>query len=372
MSKPSITSSINLMNLDQTFSSFALAEITHNNVEFSKPLPFWLKDSYLAEYEIVDAPEQLFELSPVFQFILSDCRLALEQKQPEESGDSLGESKLPVIAYRFISDSTYDSGSLIIQDQTQTYHKTQELLQTARENLLVHEQLQQEISQKEFLLNAVVHDLASPLTAIQGALSMIQFGLDDQDPNHQLITLALKQCEKQQRMLRSVLDTFTLPEGGKLALAQPDQPCDPVPLLTQLTQAYQSGFQLKKITLKLEIKEPFNSHLWIDGTVLERVIGNILDNAYRHLETGNTLTIQLSEQEEYVAIDIIDDGPGIPKHHHKSLFSKYKDFKTHGKAGLGLFFCSKALEAVGGSISLEGDETTQGAHFHLRFPKESS
>lgn len=102
---------------------------------------------------------------------------------------------------------------------------------------------------------------------------------------------------------------------------------------------------------------------------------NLVDNAVRHSPTGGRVLITAEEKGGKIAIGIRDDGPGIPPEFRNELFCKYGAVRARrrgvlGGTGLGLAFCKLAVEAHGGSITLES-EPGEGSLFSITLPVSS-
>jgi signal transduction histidine kinase len=102
-----------------------------------------------------------------------------------------------------------------------------------------------------------------------------------------------------------------------------------------------------------------------DATKLQRVFTNIIMNSTQAMEKGGTITIQISEQDDDVIIQISDTGPGIPTEVLPKIFEPLFTTKKDG-TGLGLSTCKKIIEEEhNGSILVQNNPTT----FVIKIPK---
>jgi signal transduction histidine kinase len=96
-----------------------------------------------------------------------------------------------------------------------------------------------------------------------------------------------------------------------------------------------------------------NVEIRADRTLLQRVLENILDNAFRYTSARGRIAVTL-QSTNGVEIAISNDGPVIPEPERLRIFEKFqrgpKDGASAGNAGLGLYFCKRAVEAHGGGI----------------------
>ena len=101
---------------------------------------------------------------------------------------------------------------------------------------------------------------------------------------------------------------------------------------------------------------------------LQQVFLNLILNARDAMERGGQLTIRLAEESGGVAIDIADNGPGIPAENLRRIFDPF--FTTKGAkkgTGLGLSITYGIVEEHGGTIEVFS-RPGQGTRFHLTFP----
>jgi signal transduction histidine kinase len=115
---------------------------------------------------------------------------------------------------------------------------------------------------------------------------------------------------------------------------------------------------------------------WIsaDERLIERIIANILSNAIKHSHAGGEVIIRVAptEKDGGVAILTQDFGEGIPRKYHAKIFEKFchaglRDLGRKTDTGLGLAFCKMAVEAHGGSITVES-APGKGSRFTITLP----
>jgi signal transduction histidine kinase len=113
----------------------------------------------------------------------------------------------------------------------------------------------------------------------------------------------------------------------------------------------------------------------VDPDLMRRVLINLIDNAVRFTpQDGKVLISAARKDVEQVAICIADSGPGIPPEDRAMIFEQYrqsgktKPLRGSKGTGLGLTFCKLAVEAHGGTISVEASEALPGACFVVSLP----
>jgi two-component system sensor histidine kinase KdpD len=93
--------------------------------------------------------------------------------------------------------------------------------------------------------------------------------------------------------------------------------------------------------------------LWGDPSLLRRVFENLLDNSLRYAPESGRVEVA-ARWDRQLEISISNDGPPIPLQDRERIFDKFargsKELPAVGNAGLGLYFCKRAIEAHGGQI----------------------
>ncbi len=211
----------------------------------------------------------------------------------------------------------------------------------------------------------VARDLKGPLAGVradidaakgrlQGARSDVQEVLGD----------AVSGCEQ----LRSMIDDLVVVSRLEDATAAPNhQLVELWDLLREVFGEYTQRAAHKHVTLV----GPPRLNAWVkaDRALLRRVIENILDNSLRYTPAHGRMGIATSTDDQ-VEITVSNNGPPIPLLERKRIFEKFARVEatpTDGNAGLGLYFCKRVVESLGGSI--EVTETAEWpTSFVLRLP----
>lgn len=102
---------------------------------------------------------------------------------------------------------------------------------------------------------------------------------------------------------------------------------------------------------------------------IQQVLLNLVNNAVDALEPkGGKITISSKVQNDFIVIDVADDGPGIPKANLSRIFDPFFTTKPVGKGtGLGLSICYGIIKKMGGEISVSS-AVSIGTTFHIRIP----
>jgi signal transduction histidine kinase/CheY-like chemotaxis protein len=261
---------------------------------------------------------------------------------------------------------------LIVRNLSDTYAERQQLFQAARDAALEHERLMREIQKKEILLHCIIHDLSQPLNAMRGCFNILSM---EKLPGEQrrMVETGQRESHRQEQMIRGILEAFS----GELAAQQAPgtQTADASDLAAcaqRVVQEFSPAFIEKNIRLQLDPHLDTSRDWKVAGDAprVERIFGNLLENAVRYSPKGSAVTVGIEDKVHCLLAFVDDEGPGLPKDASTdrlfALFSKGKD--RPGKAGLGLYFCKITVERWGGSIGAE-NRPGGGSRFWFKIPR---
>ncbi len=223
---------------------------------------------------------------------------------------------------------------------------------------------------KDDLMRMIVHDLKSPLTAVQATLEMAvegDFGSLSEELQR-VLTDAHHRGGEAVALIDDLLELTRL-EDSRLVLELTD--LDAAGLLREVAEAWRVRAEQNGAELTVR-EEGSPLPLRADVHLLNRIFANLIGNALRHAGRGITIEIgaRRNEHPEGVTFTVADDGVGIPPAHHELVFQKFSAL-THpaarGSSGLGLTFCKLAVEAHGGRIWLDSRDG-EGSAFHFSLP----
>jgi PAS domain S-box-containing protein len=242
-------------------------------------------------------------------------------------------------------------------------------LEAAARHKAVADQLHELDQLKANFVNAISHDLRSPLTTIIGYTELLEdtlAGTPDARQTEYIEQIELA-AERMGRLIGDMLDYarlqagfFTLKRAAtdlSAAVARATQ--------SQSPQALQRGV---KLTLALP-KGPVC--LEVDAQRIEQVVTNLVSNAIKFSPKGGQIEVHLFRDALGLCCEVRDEGPGIAPEdipHLFRLFSQLSAGERSGGTGLGLFISKKLIEAHGGTIGVTS-EPDHGATFWFRLPE---
>jgi signal transduction histidine kinase len=227
---------------------------------------------------------------------------------------------------------------------------------------------------REDISRMIVHDLRSPLTAINASMKLLGEIAKSDDGLGRSIR---KTTDVSQRALRKLLNLVdSLLDIAKLESGNITLETERVQLKTLAENVLVELSPLAE-ELDIEIKvdmPPELPQLVIDDSKIERVLLNLVDNALKFTPVSGRVEIRARrEGTDKVLIEVCDTGPGVPDDYKKRIFDRFQQADQKGShrrgTGLGLTFCRLAIEAHGGSIWIE-DNPGGGSIFAFLLPLE--
>lgn len=201
------------------------------------------------------------------------------------------------------------------------------------------------------LLRALSHDLRTPIaTAKASVTSLLSAELHwSRQDQHELLTEADDALDELTATLSNLLDLSRL-EAGVFPVTV--APTDLHIVLARL--AAQSGYRGR---VKLHVPDGIPG-AWADAGLVERVVGNLVENALRYSPPDEPVVLTVSDFPQTVAIQVMDRGPGIPPDERELVFESFRRGRRQPATrppgvGLGLAIARDLTEAMRGVISLD-------------------
>lgn len=218
------------------------------------------------------------------------------------------------------------------------------------------------------LLAALSHDLRTPLTVLFGQAEILTLDLAAEGSSHASQASQIRQqVLSTTRLVNNLLDMARIQSGG-FNLRKEWQS------LEEIVGA--SLHMLEPLLTLHEIKVELPAEMVLihcDGSLLERVFTNLLENANKYAGADAMIGIRARLLPEWLEVEVWDNGPGIPTEQKQLIFDKFsrgnKESAIPG-VGLGLAICRAIIEVHGGRIWAENGENG-GASFHFMLPLET-
>lgn len=216
---------------------------------------------------------------------------------------------------------------------------------------------------RDSILRSVSRDLRQPLAAIDATTRRLAAQLEGAPESAQALTDEIRaETKRVDALVRNLMDMTRIESGAVELESGPYDLADIVDAAQRRVQA------LSGRPLQVSI-EPGLPPVWVDATLIEQVLVNLLENIAVHTPPSTLVEINGTLSGPRVRVEVADRGPGIPGGEQERIFEKFHrvaESKSPG-FGLGLTICRAILEAHGGKIWAE-NRFGGGASFVLELP----
>jgi signal transduction histidine kinase len=246
-----------------------------------------------------------------------------------------------------------------------------ELVAMQRQLAKNHAALARVSQQKSEILGTVAHDLRSPLTVVTTLSELLLQGGAGPVSSEQreILEVMTRSLVAMRGLVESLLDLSSI-EAGVVHLKLEDVPLGPA-----LREDVRQNLPLlarRRIRAQLDvaaIEEPTALRVRADRAKLHQVIDNLLGNVAKYAPDDSTVVVRAHREGPLVAVEVSDEGPGIPEPELPALFVPFGRTSVRPRdgqpsTGLGLAIVRRVLEAQGGTITAR---STVGVGSTFRF-----
>lgn len=213
----------------------------------------------------------------------------------------------------------------------------------------------------------ISHEFRTPLTLIDGQLELMLQRSDLKPPIYSQIL----NISRNSRRLRSLVDEIIdirKQEVGKMKLKISET--DIISFIQEMYYSFAGYACKKKIAFQLDLQIE-HKILPFDAVQMEKVLFNLLSNAFKFTDQGGTIILKVEDQTDGIQISVADTGAGIRPEYLPHVFDRFfQDEQLNSKvegsgSGIGLSLTKYIVEMHGGSISVEST-LCQGSIFSVK------
>jgi len=204
------------------------------------------------------------------------------------------------------------------------------------------------------LVSNISHDLRTPLASLQGYLEMlaVKQGRLSTDESAQILNRATRMTSRLSKLIAQLLELARLDSLDVTAEMEPFSLAD---LVSDILMDNQAEAEARNIRLVADIPED-TGHVTGDIRLLERAIGNIVENALKFTPEGGRVTATLKRQDGKVLLAISDTGPGINEENLPHIFERF--YRAGGvqdttSVGLGLAIVQRIAQLHGTTVKVQ-------------------
>ena len=247
------------------------------------------------------------------------------------------------------------------------------ITRTRYENSLTLERVERENVEKrskeklQFFTN-ISHEFRTPLTLIQGPVESL---LEQSSGSRQLkeqLTIVRNNTDRLLRLINQLLD-FRKVETGHLHLQVAEG--DFVRFIKEIKLSFDAKAEEDQVNFVFE-SSAHSIKLFFDRDQCEKIVFNLLSNAFKHVPGSGKVTIGLMEKADTVDLRVTNTGPGIPKREIDKIFDRFYSNTDHAYAGtgtgIGLALVNSLVKLHGAHIHVESVEN-EHTSFTVTFKK---
>ena len=245
------------------------------------------------------------------------------------------------------------------------------------ETIVIVTRLRQEVAVEQkvteiklrFFTN-ISHELRTPLTLITGPVENILKNEKISPAVRSQLEIVDSNSARMLRMINQILD-FRKIQNHKMRLKV--QQLDLRKLVSDTCANFNKEAYDKHIRYTIE-NELQDTIVWLDRDMTDTILYNLLSNAFKYTGEGGSITVRLSQRENYITLAVSDTGIGIPKDKRSLLFERFASQNeihaevTKTGTGIGLNLVKELVDIQHGYIEVES-EPGKGSTFTVLFPK---
>jgi len=222
---------------------------------------------------------------------------------------------------------------------------------------------------KTAFFSNVSHEFRTPLTLMLGPLEEVQKEASERlSPERQELLVTVHRNGLRLLKLVNTLLDFSRIEAGRVQASY--QPTDLASFTTGIASAFGSAMQNAGLRFSVEC-QPIADPVYVDRDMWEKIVLNLLSNAYKFTFAGEVALI-LKPVDGEVALQVRDTGVGIPEEHREQVFERFHRIesttaRTYEGTGIGLALVQELVKLHGGSVRVES-AVGAGSTFTVTIP----
>lgn len=255
-----------------------------------------------------------------------------------------------------------------VQRKNHELKRTNIQVEQQREELAVaNRKIEQATTRKLQFFTNVSHEIKTPLTLILGPLNKLSKELPPDSPLADDIHIIKKNADRLKRVVSQLLD-FRKVESNKMDMRVTE--IDLITFIEDVSSYFDNMAQSKQIQYSFQ-HDVSSVMLWVDTDKMEKILANLLSNAFKFTPDGGTVTIRLQDHTRYVILSVEDNGKGIQPQNLSSVFDQFFTADHLTGTGIGLHLTHEFVGMHKGSIRVES-EPGKRTVFLVELPKGKS
>jgi K+-sensing histidine kinase KdpD len=219
---------------------------------------------------------------------------------------------------------------------------------------------------KAALLDAVTHDLRTPLTSIKAAISTIRAESVTPEVQRELFEVIEEESDRLNHFIQGMMDLAKL-QAGEVRLASRNvAPEEMVEDALLRAEPLLEGHQVE-VAIAGGLPSPK-----VDPRLISQVIFTLLENAAKYSGPATKITISVRQKDKNICFAVDDEGPGIPAELRGHVFEKFFRAGFQPGLGMGLAIARGIVQAHGGKIWIEDGPDGKGTSMQFMVPLDDA
>jgi signal transduction histidine kinase/ligand-binding sensor domain-containing protein/DNA-binding response OmpR family regulator len=215
----------------------------------------------------------------------------------------------------------------------------------------------------------VSHELRTPLTLIAGPVEYVLRHKDLPADVREQLQVVERNTNRMLRLVNQILD-FRKIQNKKMKMQV--QRTNIVPFVRKIMDNFESIAEEHQIDFLFETEKD-DLFLWVDTDKFEKIVFNLLSNAFKYTANGKMIAVFVREDQDTVAVEVRDQGIGIAENKKNSIFVRFehlvdRNLFNQSSSGIGLSLVKELVEMHKAGISVES-KLGEGSSFTVVFRK---
>lgn len=278
-----------------------------------------------------------------------------------EEGNMLAEAINRSHIFRYVKKPWQEAELRAAIEEGNKYYETSSALLESNAKLI------EANKQLDIFASSVTHDLREPLAGISLALDYFSRDGTDEELKKNVVGLLSESIDGLHRYIDAMQEYYRIRQGS-LRVSK----IDLNGILREIIQIYKLNAQHQYVNFEVsnQVSTPFYS----DRMLLYTIINNLVSNAFKYQreeERNKYIRLDIKQQQDGIAIQVKDNGIGIPHEERDKLFELFYqvELKKTAAGGLGLFNVKQATDKLQGSLSISDlPDRTPGISIEVYIP----
>ncbi|WP_373829406.1 hybrid sensor histidine kinase/response regulator transcription factor, partial [Bacteroides heparinolyticus] len=215
----------------------------------------------------------------------------------------------------------------------------------------------------------ISHELRTPLTLISGPVEHVLANTTLPDDAREQLLVVERNTNRMLRLINQILD-FRKIQNRKMKMQV--QRVNVVAFTRKIMESFDAMAEEHRIDFLFETEKE-ELYLWVDVDKYEKIVFNLLSNAFKYTPDGKMITVFVREEEKSVSVGVEDQGIGIAENKKKSIFLRFENLVDRGlfnqsSTGIGLSLVKELVEMHKAVISVDS-KLGEGSCFKVDFLK---